>query len=189
MNVLDKAVFDFMADHRTPELNRILRQVVRIDGSLLTQLSMGVVLAIWLTYRRAWALLVGVVLSYGLAQLLARSLKAIIDRPRPTGRAGSLYASLGGSAMPSSHALSSAAVLVVVMLMVRWRSGRSRCLAWIASVVFLMVTGLAMAYVSAHWATDMIVGWALGAMVAVAVVPVAKVVAACLFPEPGGQPA
>ncbi len=178
---MDEAVFDFLADHRRPGLTRLLRAVVRFDGNVQVGLLLIVATIAFLVWRRAWRPLLATALAYPIATVTAGVLKALIDRPRPTGRPGSMYQDLSGSAMPSSHALVGTAVAVAVLLVIRWRRPRMRVIAWSVTVVALFVEGLAMAYVSAHWASDMVVGWAIGAMLGVAV---ARGVSAVL-PDPG----
>lgn len=170
---MDQAVFDFMADHRRPALTRFLRIIVRLDGNLAFLTMLALVIVLLLVWRRAWRPLVGVAIAYGIAQFVAAVMKDLIRRPRPAGRPGSMYQHMDGSAMPSTHALWGAAVLVTFLLLVRWRHRVARFLAWVAGIAVLLLIGAAMTYVSAHWASDLLVGWGLGVVVALLAVPIA----------------
>jgi undecaprenyl-diphosphatase len=188
---MDQAVFDFMADHRRRGMTRFLRMIVRLDGNLTFLVAAAAVVVLLLVWRRAWRPLLGVTLAYAMAQFVAAFMKDLIGRPRPAGRPGSMYQSMGGSAMPSSHALWGAAVLVTFLLLVRWRHRTAKVLAWMVGVAVLLLIGAAMTYVSAHWASDLLVGWGLGIVVALLAVPIADLLVtrweqmSAVLPEPG----
>lgn len=81
---------------------------------------------------------------------------------------------------PSGHATDSTALYLTIALVVAivvLRSPRARVLVVSAAFVFSGKSGLSRLTLGVHWPSDVIAGWALGALVAVTVVPVTAVVA------------
>jgi undecaprenyl-diphosphatase len=104
--------------------------------------------------------------------LLTGWMKPAIDRPRPSGDLA--LTSIDGSAMPSSHALITSAIVVAVVMADWWTSARLRRAALVVGVVGCLLIGLGMIYMGAHWLSDVLVGWALGVSLTWALMRVAR---------------
>lgn len=119
--------------------------------------ALGLLLLGWTAWRRAWRTLAVAAVAVALTDpLCARVLKPAFDRPRPCAVSPALAAppALGcgsGAAMPSIHAANTAALAA---------AAASPPLAVLAAL-----TGLGRVVVGAHWPTDVLAGWAVGATV------------------------
>ncbi|MFC5218355.1 phosphatase PAP2 family protein [Streptomyces coerulescens] len=122
--------------------------------------------AIWLVWRRAarWTAL-WLVATCLLATLIQQSLKALIDRPRPVWP--DPVDSAHYAAYPSGHAMT-ATVVCGLLLWLLHRYGAEGAL-WRTAVavgVFSVAgVGLTRIWLGVHWATDVVGGWLLGALV------------------------
>ncbi len=111
--------------------------------------------------RRGFALSVLLPLACALCVdgIVVQILKHVLDLPRPLAVLGPsqvrvLGERLRAHSMPSGHA--SAAATFATFLSLRY--GRVGALSWIVA----LGGGLARVYVGAHWARDVVVGWAIG---------------------------
>lgn len=96
------------------------------------------------------------------AGLVAQALKRLVVTPRPLAVLGAdrvhvVLEPLSRLSFPSGHAAASAALAAALTV----RYGRQA--AWLWALAAL--GGLSRVYVGAHWATDVVAGWALGATV------------------------
>ena len=157
---IDDDVARWVADHRLAVLDNITIWMAELSGLLGVLAAVGVVIicaAVWFGGLRP---VVQIVVVLAAVSLLTRWMKPAIDRPRPP-RDLALYDTYE-SAMPSSHALISAAIVVAVVMADWWSSDRLRRAALVAGVVGCLVVGAAMVYLGVHWLTDVLVGWVLG---------------------------
>ena len=162
---LDDEIMRFVAAHRTPALTTIAQAVETAGDSrqvlwLLGAAGLAVVVAL-----HAWRVGLAAVAALFTASLAADRLKDIVQRPRPD--AGLAMLPIDGWAMPSGHAARVAAVSLAVLVAAGWTaSGQRRtqalALAWTVGVVNVVI-GACMVYLGAHWPTDVLAGWALGA--------------------------
>ncbi|WKD59992.1 phosphatase PAP2 family protein [Corynebacterium caspium] len=110
----------------------------------------------WQVDRYArWVLPLGIII----ANLLSHFLKALIARPRPPEEFRLLTET--NFAMPSGHAVGAAALAMGITLL--WRRWWA-CWWWLLA----LAVGLSRIYISVHWLSDVLVGWALGAVVMLA---------------------
>jgi membrane-associated phospholipid phosphatase len=162
---LDDEIMRFLAAHRTQALTSVAEAVQTAGDSrqvlwLLGAAGLAVVVAL-----RLWRIGAAAVVAFAAASLAADGLKALVQRPRPDAELAILP--LGGWAMPSGHAARVAAVSVAVLVAAGWsasgeRRGPALALAWTV-VTANVVIGACMVYLGAHWPTDVLAGWALGA--------------------------
>ena len=112
-------------------------------------------------YRRAWRVGLAVGLAGYLGGLISGQLKEIFERPRPT--FPDALVQVEGYAMPSSHAsLLASRRRSRFCSWSSWRSRRALVLAATGLALGLVLIGVTMVYLGAHWATDVFAGWALG---------------------------
>jgi undecaprenyl-diphosphatase len=115
------------------------------------------------------ALLVG----FGLTYVGVHLAKAGIDRPRPAQPLD--YTS--GSAFPSGHAAYSTAHVAMAVIAARLLPGfASRAMLVLAAIAVAGVVGVTRVYLRAHYWSDVVGGWALGAGVFGAVAALALLV-------------
>ncbi|MFE5185974.1 phosphatase PAP2 family protein [Streptomyces sp. NPDC056628] len=131
-----------------------------------TMRCVAFVAAIWLVWRRAarWAAM-WLVVTCALATLAQQALKAAVDRPRPTWP--DPVDSAHYAAYPSGHAMT-ATVVCGLLLWLLHRHGTDRPL-WRTAVAVAAVSvtgvGLTRIWLGVHWASDVVGGWLLGALV------------------------
>lgn len=129
--------------------------------------------AIWLVRRKAarWTA-VWLVATCLLTSVIQQTLKAVVDRPRPVWP--DPVDSAHYAAFPSGHAMT-AAVVCGLLLWLLHHYGAGRVL-WRSAVAVAAVSvagvGLTRVWLGVHWATDVVGGWLLGALVVVLAVGV-----------------
>lgn len=129
--------------------------------------------AIWLVWRRAarWTA-VWLVATALLTSVIQQTLKAVVDRPRPVWP--DPVDSAHYAAFPSGHAMT-ATVVCGLLLWLLHHYGAGRAL-WRTAVAVAVVSvagvGLTRVWLGVHWATDVVGGWLLGALVVVLAVGV-----------------
>jgi undecaprenyl-diphosphatase len=158
---LDDAVAQWCADHRIGVLDTVTLWLADASGMLGVLALVAVVwvcLAVWFG---GWRPMLQVVLVLAAVSVLTAWMKPVIDRPRPP--AAVALTQVTGSAMPSSQALITSALVVAVVMADWWGSARLRRAALIVGGVACLLIGAAMVYMGVHWLTDVLAGWALGA--------------------------
>lgn len=163
---VDLDIMRTVAEHRIPAVTTVTRwamdYVTNTRAVLLTALAASIVVIA----RRWWwqgpALGVAVVAARESAKLL----KLFIARPRPP--ADLAVATAGSSAMPSTVGAMTAALAVVAYLVIEWPASRRRTVAAVLIAAVVLV-GIGMVYLGAHWPTDVLAGWCLGIGVGAAV--------------------
>ena len=116
--------------------------------------------------KRLSALLLVVGLAGGVA--LSEGLKALFERARPPA-AYQAVETLNAS-FPSGHALLSTVFYLSVAVMMTRAFPKRRLKAYVLGVgmVFALMVGLTRVYLGAHWASDVLAGWSVGAAWAMA---------------------
>jgi undecaprenyl-diphosphatase len=137
---------------------RVLTELTRPSVVLVYALAVAAI-AVFRS-RTRWLYLPVAVLS---ANLLSHVLKAVIGRERPDLELQLVYEY--NPAMPSGHAMGVAAFAMAVTLLLAGRRPWLVAGLWVLAVA----TGLTRLYLGVHWFTDVLVGYALGAVVAVGV--------------------
>jgi undecaprenyl-diphosphatase len=154
-------------------MHEVGRDVTALGGvAVLGLLTAAVLGYLWIRrqHRAASVLLAGV-LGAALASPL---LKRAFDRPRP--ELVPHMAEVYSASFPSGHAMMSAATyLLLGMMLARvHRERRVRAYLVAASTLIALLVGVSRVYVGVHWPTDVLAGWALGALWAIVVWTVAE---------------
>ncbi len=155
----DREIADFVYDIENDTVVDVAKVVTDV-GSLQVILPLIAISAALLVWRRRpfelGVLVFGVALTYAGVHLA----KAGIDRPRPAQPLD--YTS--GSAFPSGHAAYSTAHVAMAVIAARVLPGlASRAALVVAAIVAAVIVGFTRVYLRAHYWSDVVGGWALGA--------------------------
>jgi membrane-associated phospholipid phosphatase len=173
---LDRTVLDWFVAHREPWLSKVF-EVVTVLGSSVFLIPLVVSVGVWYRRRhgtsRPFALLAATYLG---AYVMSQSLKAIIGRPRPP--VGVAIGHYSDYAFPSGHATQVAAVWLMLAAVVAagMPSSRHKMWVWVAATSTVVVVGFTRLYLAAHWLTDVLGGWAFGALWFLAVLGAAQAI-------------
>jgi undecaprenyl-diphosphatase len=164
---LDRAVLAAIVAHRTEWATAAARTVADV-GMSPAALPAGLALSVLVgwqlrTWRPAVAAPVAAVVAIGLTEYV----KGLIGRPRPPHDLAVLTS--GGFAMPSSIAAMTAAAAVPVILASLHSASRLGPAFIAVATAATVGVGSSMVYLGAHWLSDVLVGWALGAGIGAAV--------------------
>jgi undecaprenyl-diphosphatase len=150
-----------------------------LDGVMSAASNRGVLLAaaalaaiyLWLKspHRALAAVLLG--LAIGAADLISvRLIKPVVDRPRPCKvdpqRVAHPLGCGSGRSFPSTHASDTAAAAAVFA----WGAPRLSTL----GLALVVLVGISRVYLGVHWPTDVLAGWAVGALVGMALISIAR---------------
>ncbi len=158
----DQGIMRVVSAGRTDAVTQVIRGIgdigMRIE--VLEAVALAGVLAVVAT--RSWR--IGGIAAASLlsGDLIAHWLKQVIRRPRPGGDL-TMWPEIHSWAMPSTHAAATSALAMAVFLAVDWRSDRMRRAAGAALATAVVFVGGCMVYLGAHWPTDVLAGWLLGA--------------------------
>ena len=108
----------------------------------------------------------GLVLITWLSSPIQTVLKLIVGRPRPTPDLVRVFQAEAGNSFPSGHAFLAIVFwgLLAYLAFTRLRRRSLRVLAFSGSVVIILWVGTSRVYLGAHWPSDVIGGYVLGAL-------------------------
>ena len=176
----DPHVTAWIIAHRTGWLTSAL-QVLTWLGS--TAFIIPAVLAIGLYFlirRRTWRPLALLGAAVAGAIGLYDIVKPLVGRPRPP--ATIWIGHYTGAAFPSGHATQSAAFYAMLAIVLgAGLPARRRAILWSTAALAVLIVGASRIYLAAHWLTDVLAGYALGATWVAIVVAVLLITS----PSPG----
>ena len=165
---IDHSVLAWIDDHRTSAMTAAMKLVTWLGSAALLYPATLVAAVYWRRRDHDWR--AGAMLAMSLAgsTVLYNVFKRIIERPRPpTQDALATYAHWS---FPSGHATQSMAfgAMLIVLVSSRHRS------TWqpVVACACVLAVGASRIYLGAHWFTDVLGGYALGAAWASLVVTV-----------------
>jgi undecaprenyl-diphosphatase len=161
---LDQPVLDWFARHREPWLTDVMRVVTAL-GSSAVLVPLGLVAGLWWWRRRRdLSALVFLATTYVGAGVLFQVIKRLTGRARPP--SAEALGHFSGLAFPSGHATLATAMWGAFALLVSSAtpSWRRKVVAWTAAVLVALLVGVTRLYLGAHWLTDVLGGWTLGAI-------------------------
>lgn len=159
---LDLAIAAFLYTQSDPALVLLMLLVTHAHGLIAVSVY-TMVLAAWLTLRRAWDWLLAVLLAVPVGMLINMLLKQLFQRARPVLEEPLL--TLTTYSFPSGHTSSATLFYGILTLYVFSRTNNRRvhtaCVAlWIALV---MLVGFSRMYLGVHYLTDVVAAatWSL----------------------------
>jgi undecaprenyl-diphosphatase len=174
--LFDPNVETWVLAHRTGWLTSLMKTVTWL-GSIAVIIPAALIIGLFfVSRRRDWRplLLLGAAVAGAIG--LYDIVKSAVARPRPPPSVWVGHYS--GTSFPSAHATQAVAFYAMVAIVLGLRvSPRTGTALWSAAAAVALIVGASRVYLGAHWLTDVLGGYALGA-VWVAVVAVLMLVAA-----------
>lgn len=144
-------------------MEEVFRDLTALGGTaILTLVTVGVAVYLLLIQRRTMAWLVA--LSVGGGYVLNMALKAGFDRPRPD--LVPHYTEVYYTSFPSGHSMLAATVYLTLGVLLARIQQRRRIAAFVMAMAILVtvLVGVSRVYLGVHWPTDVVAGWAAGAV-------------------------
>jgi membrane-associated phospholipid phosphatase len=162
MAVHDPRVTAWMVAHRAGWLTSILRVITWL-GSTAVIIPLGVIAGVFFVLRRRrWQPLALLAATVAGAVGLYDIVKPLVGRPRPP--PAIWIGHFSGAAFPSGHAAQSVAFYAMLAIVLgAGRSPRAKTVLWSAAALVALAVGGSRIYLGAHWLTDVLGGYALGA--------------------------
>lgn len=164
--MIDDAVLTWLVAHRTPWLTDVMTVVTTVGNTVGVAVLTVILAAVaWRRGERRAALATLAVMLLGWG--LMNGVKYAVRRARPP--VPERLVDLSTWSFPSGHAMMSAmAAAAVIVLVTRGLLGerarkRGRAAAAVVTAATLLI-GFSRLYLGAHWCTDVLAGWALGAL-------------------------
>jgi undecaprenyl-diphosphatase len=164
LTAVDVQVAAWLRAHASPVGDRVAVVVTSL-GSPVALAVIAVIVAAVLAYRRWWIVLTGWVTAFAGGGALDWALKRVIHRPRPTGATAFLYGS--SFSFPSGHAMGSLIGygMLAYLLIAYWPWARRHQVGvMIFTFILVLAIGLSRLYLGVHFLSDVIGGYAAGAV-------------------------
>lgn len=151
---VDTAVLEAVHGYASPTNDRIATLVTNFGDVIWVGLA-TVLLIVWLWRKKRYRDVLVTAVGIGGSAVINVVLKAVFQRDRP--QLWQRIITENGHSFPSGHAMASASLALVVMLLLwptRWR--------WWAvggAVTYAMAIGLSRLYLGVHYPSDVIAGW------------------------------
>lgn len=163
---LNNSFFYLFRSFRTPLTDHIMLAISFL-GQYSVLLPLVLTVFLYFAWHKRWHTALHVLLLGFLAVGAAEFFKYIVHSPRPWG----IVTSPSGHSFPSGHAvLSLAFYLGILMLIDRNKNLRFPFLVYTLAGTLILLIGASRIYLGAHWFTDVLGGWLLGASVLMIVI-------------------
>jgi undecaprenyl-diphosphatase len=146
-----------------PWLPDAMRDVTALGSTALITLATLTASAA-LLYRKRWGRALVLLLVVVLANASDDLLKVFYNRARPDFAVAGLY--IRSQSFPSGHSTASAALwLSLATIAASFEARTDAKVFWfVTAVLAILAVGFSRVYLGAHWPTDVVAGWVLGAM-------------------------
>lgn len=104
--------------------------------------------------------------------ILNKAIKAIVARPRPE----NMLLEVGSFSFPSGHAMNNAAIYIAIMmcLLPLCKTKTQKGIVITIFTIIPLIIGVSRVYFNVHFASDVVCGWCLGAIVALLMTELVK---------------
>lgn len=163
----DQHILDWMVDHRTDTWTTVMKAITTL-GNTLTLFLVAIAVTAFFALRGQWRLALFVGIGSAVGSLTMVVLKELFSRDRPP--MPERLVDLSTHSFPSGHAMTSTVVYGLTAVAIYRFSPWVRAHLWILLFAPLLALsiGVTRVYLGAHWMTDVVAGWTLGALVVAA---------------------
>jgi len=159
--LINKAAFYLFRSLHTPFLDNVMIYVT-IAGESRVLLPLSITLAAWLSYRKRFYTAFHVLLMGVLTVVACSFFKHFVHSARPWG----ILVSPNGYSFPSGHAtFSTVFYMGIALIFAKALHLKKRQWFYSAMIVFVALIGVSRLYLGAHWLTDVLGGFLLGAAI------------------------
>lgn len=142
-----------------------------LDASMLggttVTLSLMCLFALGLMWTRHWHAAAALIVSVLSTQLIVHLIKVQVERSRPP--ASAAHVDAAGYSFPSAHSATSVALYgLLALFAISHLHGRARHLACGVLGSVILLVGATRVYLGAHFPTDVLAGWLVGCIIALA---------------------
>lgn len=171
---VDRRIVTLVALLRTPELDQIMSAVTYL-GSAQSILVLAAVAVLVALLARQWKSAALLILALVASELFLGLFKLLVHRPRPPLEDARIIQ--GGFSFPSGHSTVSAAFYgtVAYLLMLSTTRQWLRILIGATAALLVVAIGVSRIYLGVHYPSDVLAGWALGALWVALVVVVDRI--------------
>lgn len=163
---LDLAVVRTLHAHAFSNLTAATLDASALGGTTVA-LPLTAIVATALLVRRHWHASLALILSVVATQAIVDLIKGMVERSRPPANAAQVEAA--GYAFPSAHAATSVALYgLLALVAITHLQGAARRWACGALLGVIALIGVTRIYLGAHYPTDVLAGWLVGSVVALA---------------------
>jgi len=157
----DRALDDYLHAHATLPLTTFFLIVTAL-GSIETIVLLGVVVAVFLAWRRRWVFLGSWFAAVAGSAVLNQLLKGLFARPRPHFEHPLLVET--SYSFPSGHAMESFVVygMLAYFAVLALRSWESRVAVIFGAALLVVLIGFSRMYLGVHYFSDVLAGYAAG---------------------------
>ena len=157
---IDFDIFAWIETKRNPILSFLSINFYNLTGIYFTAVVVAVTLGI-LAWKRYWKeAKVLAFASLGILILVDEILKPFFDRRRPP--SPRLVEVSGSKSYPSGHAAGNLVLYFYLAFIIATRFPQYTKYVYGVSTIIILIIGLSSIYVKAHWATDILAGYAFG---------------------------
>ncbi|WP_457605538.1 phosphatase PAP2 family protein [Nitratifractor sp.] len=153
----DRFLSSFASGIQTKSVNQVVIFLTNLN-SPSALLFYAIALGVILLYFRKYFFLLFTVLSIWGSAIVVSVVKVLVARSRPLDR----IVPIDSPSFPSWHATTSMSLALVLCLLLWPRLGKHAV--WL--LLWPLLIGASRIYLNAHWASDVIAGWGLGAFIA-----------------------
>ena len=153
------------------EMNEFMHHFTILGDTILDVFLIALLVFLPMTTKQVG---VPVAATAVVSTVLNKVIKAIVDRPRP--EAAYRLLEIGSPSFPSGHAMNNAAIYIAIMmcLLPLCKTKLQKSIVITFFTLIPLVIGVTRVYFNVHYASDVVCGWCLGAIVALVMTELVK---------------
>jgi membrane-associated phospholipid phosphatase len=156
----DWRIMSAVAEHRTHVFNVLTYHVMEVGTSPVVLALAAAACGLVVVWRRWYRAGIAAAASFVAAQAAATLLKPMFDRARPPAHLA--LTPVSSPSFPSTHASTTAAIAIAVLVATAWGTRRRALVATALLGGAVLFVNACMVYLGAHWVSDVLAGWILG---------------------------